>query len=400
MNVKEKRKATTIEEEHESDKFQEDRRSSTDIDSETNSLTPEQIEEFFQATEDGSIERLERLFNEHKNADPNMTRFTESLLMAAIRRQRNEVAEYLIDQLEVNVKHAADLHEFRFRTNYPIRQRTFTCRDLAYEKGMMELVDLIDMTNDEVTPNIKRYLRKRLQKRLDIIHETYLKRVQEHNKNLLFQLNEEKENRESPIMDINDENIIQESSILPPIIQHPYKSHVKETIQNIDRTYEKSIDVTGKKSFRFSNYNLHFRLMETQDRNIKIKKQSQIKTTIPSLPIIQLTPSLSPSLTRTDSNRRSISETSTRLSIRDTNISRCYTIQRTTIPEIVSCENKPSITTTTKRLLPQHVNRNKIKHNYISQQQNTLYNQSRSFVPVTLKSTAIGLLSDSRIMRD
>ncbi|CAF4182112.1 unnamed protein product [Rotaria sp. Silwood2] len=74
MLVKEKRKATTIREEYKSDKFHEDECSSTGIDPETSSLTPEQMEEFFQATEDGSIERLERLFNEKKNADPNMTR--------------------------------------------------------------------------------------------------------------------------------------------------------------------------------------------------------------------------------------------------------------------------------------------------------------------------------------
>ncbi|CAF4306434.1 unnamed protein product [Rotaria sp. Silwood2] len=400
MLVKEKRKATTIREEYKSDKFHEDECSSTGIDPETSSLTPEQMEEFFQATEDGSIERLERLFNEKKNADPNMTRFTESLLMAAIRRQRNEVAEYLIDQLEVNVKYAADLHEFHFRKKNPIRQRTFSCRDLAYEKGMMELVDLIDITNDEVTPNIKRYLRKRLQKRLDIINGTYLKRVKEHNKYSLLQSNEEIENSPSPTMNINDEEIIQQPTILPPITPRPYKSHIQETVQNIDRTYEKSIDETGKKSFRFSNYNLHFRLVETQDSNMKIKEQSQIKTIIPSLPIIQLPTSPSSPSIRSDSNRRSISEASTRLSIRDTNTSRCHPVRRTTIPEIVSTENKPPITTTTKHLLPQRINRNKIKHRYIPQQQDTLYNQSRSFVPVTLKATAIGLPSDSRIIRD
>ncbi|CAF4737918.1 unnamed protein product, partial [Rotaria magnacalcarata] len=74
----------------------------------------------------------------------------ESLLMAAIRRERLEVAEYLIDQLTINVKYATNLYEFRVRKANPIRQRTFSCRDLAYEKGMMELVDLIDITNDEV----------------------------------------------------------------------------------------------------------------------------------------------------------------------------------------------------------------------------------------------------------
>ncbi|CAF5099598.1 unnamed protein product, partial [Rotaria magnacalcarata] len=46
-------------------------------------------------THEGSIERLEELFDAISVADPNMTYFTESLLMAAIRAKRYKVAEYL-----------------------------------------------------------------------------------------------------------------------------------------------------------------------------------------------------------------------------------------------------------------------------------------------------------------
>jgi hypothetical protein len=56
--------------------------------------------------------------------------------------------------------------------------------------------------------------------------------------------------------------------------------------------------------------------------------------------------------------------------------------------------------TNTKRFLPKRVNQNNIKYNYIPQQEHALYNQSQRFMPVTLKSTAIGLPFDTRIIRD
>jgi hypothetical protein len=312
--------------------------------------------------------------------------------MAAIRTQRYDVAEYLIDQLRVNVEYSADLHEFRPRSYIPIRHRTFSCRDLAYEKGMMELVDIIDITSDDVKPNIKRFLQKRLQSRLDNIHQTYLKHSNERNNISILQSNEE--NKETPTVNVNTTN--GEANIKPltilPNIHRPFKSRIEEVMENLQPTNNKSIDEAGKKTFRFSNYTLHFRLVEGTDT----KEKSQSKTTIPSLPIIPLATSPSPPLT----SRRSISDASTRLSIRDSRTSVSDSARRKPIPQLVPIENKPITTTTNKHFLSNKIKRNKLKHGYIPQQQHTIYTQPRCFLPVTLKTTAVGLPSDHRILRD
>ncbi len=112
--------------------------------------------------------------------------------MAAIRAKRHKVAEYLIDQLAINVNHSTELIEFRTNTAMPIRECTLTCRDLAYDKGMMDLVDLIDITSDEVKPSIKRYLQRRLKNRLDEIHQAYLQRLDERSHRLIIQSQESK----------------------------------------------------------------------------------------------------------------------------------------------------------------------------------------------------------------
>jgi hypothetical protein len=309
--------------------------------------------------------------------------------MAAIRTKRNEVAEYLIDQLAINVQHTADLREFRLQTKIPVRHRTFSCRDLAYDKGMMELVDLIDITSDDVTPSIKRYLQRRLQSRLDLIQQSYLKRLKERNKHSPFQSHDD----ELPTVNITDENNLISSSMLPNI-HRPYKSYIEETIQSIDATKDKSIDETGKKTFRFSNYTLRFRLVETTD---KPKEQSQPKISPFSLPIISRTTS---SLLPTNNSRLSISESSTRLSMRDSRTSICRSARRITTPSTIPIPNKPAAISS-RHLLPKRVNQNNTNHNYIpQQQQHALYNRPRRFIPVTLKATALSLPSNSRLIRD
>jgi hypothetical protein len=316
--------------------------------------------------------------------------------MSAIRNNRNEIADYLIDQLAINVQYTADTCEFRVHSKNPIRQRKLSCRDLAYGHGMMELVDLIDITSDDVTPNIKRYLINRRQTRLANIHQAYLKRLEERNKYLLFQSNneKEKENEEPPTVNITNENIIT-SSTLPPITHRTYKSHIEEMIQSIDKSNDKSIDETRKKKFRFSNYTLHFRLLETPDTTKKINEQSQI----PSLPTISLYASPSTSTITTNHTHGTISQASPRLPIRDTRTSICRSDRRTLLPQIVPIENKPSMTIPTKQFLPKPVKQNNIQYSYIPQK-HALYNQPQHSMPVTLKSTAIGVPSNTRIIRD
>ncbi|CAF4953843.1 unnamed protein product, partial [Rotaria sp. Silwood1] len=419
--VNEKRKVTVIGEEHEPDEVEEEEPSPTLVDPDAAPLTPDKIKEFFKTIEEGSLDRLDELFDTTANADPNMTQYTESLLMAAIRAKRYKVAEYLIDQLGTNVNHTINLLEFRPQTKIPVREHTISCRDLAYDKGMMDLVDLIDIVSDEVKPNIKRYLQRRLKTRLDQIHQSYLKRMKERNNRLIIQLQEkepkileddeqEKENEE-PL----SANIIDDINLFlpapppppPPVVHRSYKSHIEATIRSIESTNDKSIDESGKKFFRFSDYTLHYRLVETGNTNQQKKERSRPKTAIFSLPIIPLTStrtlpqSLSrPTTTATNINRRSVSEVSARIPIRETRTSICRSARLIATPRVaptVTSESKPEIrpkTTTTinttQRLLPKRTPQIKTNYSYIPQLQNAVYNDPHRFMPVTLKTTATG----------
>lgn len=364
----------------------EERESEREENDDNDILSLEEVEEFFLAVEDGSVQRLEQLFDEKLKANPNMTRFTESLLMAAIRNERNEVADYLIDQLAINVQYTADLHEFRLRNRIPIRYRMYSCRDLAYEKGMMELVDLIDLTNPSVTSNIKSYLKSRLKTRLNRIHEAYLKRLEDSTK----QVRIENENHQlPPVNSVSsfNKNTLQTSAIMS---RRQRKSFIDETIENIDTSKEKSIDETGKKTFRFSNYTLRFRLMENFEPQPKL----------PSLPTISLFTSPSTPLITSNQTHRSISETSSHLSFRPlTRTTTCATPRHTILPSITPTNARSSslTTTTTKRKQTKHQSFN---YGYIPRAQETLYNQPKRYMPVTLKATAIGLPSDTRVIRE
>lgn len=347
--------------------------------------------------------------------------------MTAIRAKRHKVAEYLIDQLAINVNHTTELIEFRAQTKIPIRERILSCRDLAYDKGLMDLVDLIDIASDDVKPSIKRYLQRRLKKRLDEIHEAYLKRMKERSHRLIIQSEkknseiqelsdeQEKENEELPNINIPDDN----SSPPPPpppmpvIIHRPYKSHINETIQNIASKNDLSIDESGKKVFRFSGYTLRYRLVETGNTNQQMNnEQSQFKSTpflFPFTPSITTTRPLPRTFSRpattataTNHNRRSISEIGTRIPIRETRTSICRSARRistaraapTVIPEV-----KPTINTT-PRLLTKRIPQSNRTYGYIPQIQNALYNEPRHFRPITLKATAIGLSANTRLLRD
>ncbi|CAF3259395.1 unnamed protein product [Rotaria socialis] len=455
--LNEKPKVTVIGEEHEPDEFIEEKPTIPAIDDETE-LSPEIIKEFFKATHEGSIDRLEALFDTISGASPNMTCFTESLLMAAIRAQRYKVAEYLIDQLGVNVNHTCDQFEFRINSQIPIREQTVSCRDLAYTRGMMDLVDLIDITSDDVKPSVKRYLQRRLKVRLDQIHQAYLKRMKERSRRLTIQIQErnkqiveeddlEKDNEEPSSANVidndnnnnninNDNSAFQQSLLLQPIVPRQYKSHIEATIRSIESKTDKSIDETGKKLFRFSGYSLRYRLVETGNTNQQKQERSRPKTAIVSFPFVPTTstrpilqsamPPSRPMTTATtpNVNRRSASEVSARIPIRETRTSICRSARRTATPRTcttINSESKPEVissaaaaaTTTaattvstaainiTQRLLPKRIRQFDTNYAYVPQlQHSAVYNDPRRFLPVTLKTTATGLLSGSRLIRE
>ncbi|CAF2345846.1 unnamed protein product [Rotaria sp. Silwood2] len=353
--------------------------------------------------------------------------------MAAIRAKRYKVAEYLIDQLGINVNHTTNHLEFRLQTKIPVREHIISCRDLAYDKGMMDLVDLIDIVSDEVKPSIKRYLQRRLKTRLDQIHQSYVKRMKERNNRLIIQLQEkepkileddeqEKENEEPLSANISDDiNLFPPAPPPPPppIVHRPYKSHIEATIRSFESKNDKSIDESGKKFFRFSGYTLHYRLVEVGNANQQKQERWRPKTATFSLPVIPLTstrtlpqPLSRPTTTATTTNvnRRSASEVSARIPIRETRTSICRSARRIATPRIaptVTSESKPEVTikpittiNTTQRLLPKRIPQINTDFSYIPQLQNAVYNDPRRFMPVTLKTTATGLLSDTRLIRD
>ena len=352
--------------------------------------------------------------------------------MAAIRNKKYKVAEYLIDQLGINVNYTTEFLEFRTTTHIPFRGRTVSCRDLAYDKGMMDLVDLIDIVSDEVKPNIKRYLQCRLKNCLDQIHQSHVKRMKERNNHFMIRL-QEKENKiveedeqekedEGPsrINSVNNVNLMPPTSSMPPVIHRTCESHIQTTIKSIASSNDKSIDETGKKKFRFSDYTLRYRLVETVNNDEQVKERSRPKTVSLSLPTISSTtprplpgPFSRPTTTATNINHRSLSEGGTHLPIRETRTSISRSARRTITPRAASTvhsEAKSDVAAattaatnaihTTQRLLPKRTPRINKGYFYIPQLQHAVYNDPGRFMPVTFKSTATALSSNVRFIRD
>lgn len=352
--------------------------------------------------------------------------------MTAIRAKRRKVAEYLIDQLAVDVNQSTDWIEFRLNTRAPVRERTVTCRDLAYERGFMDLVDLIDITSDEVKPSIKRYLQRRLKTRLDEIHQSFLKRMKDRTRRLLSQKQEkenpvledeehEQEKEEVPLVNIpEDPNSTPSPTAvatqLPIMSNRTYKSHIEETIEKIQSNNEKSIDETGKKAFRFSNYTLHYRLVESSKPNRSINEPIPSRQALFSFPQIPPTIPIQPlsrpttTATLTSRSRHANSEINTQMPIRETRTSICRSARYITTPRIsssVPVDNKSDAqsvlsasTHTSHRLLPKRQQPVRRMYAYVPQLQHAVYTTPHRSMPVTLKATAIGLPTNTRLIRD
>lgn len=335
--------------------------------------------------------------------------------MAAIRAKQPKIAEYLIDQLGINVDHTTELIEFNSRVKIPLRERTLLSRDLAYDEGMMDLVDLIDIIGSELKPCTKRFLTKRLKPYLDVVHQDYLERMKERNDRVPIQ-SEETIIEEPSMENITDNIDLPSPPSPPPVIDRSYKSHIEEAIKSIQSPNTKSIDESGKKYFRFSGYTLRYRLVDTTNTNKRTKEQSRPKLAPHCFPTIpRTTPRLLPSslsksrttiTTTPNFNSRSLNEMSTQIPIRETRTSICRSARYRSTPglsPIVNSESKSdmkSTTNTTRRLLPKRTRLINTNYSYISQQQPAVYNEPRRFIPVTLKSTAAGLPSDRPIIRD
>ncbi|CAF3552235.1 unnamed protein product [Adineta steineri] len=410
-----KPKVTVIVEENGSNELQEEITASAVVDPEENLLTEEQIKEFFKATEEGSIERLDELFDKTPYFNPNMTHYTESLLMTAIRAKQHKVAEYLIDQLAINVDQTSELLEFNTSSKVPIQERNLSSRDLAYDEGMMDLVDLIDIAGTNIKPCTKRFLQRRVKPRIDELHQAYLKRKEERAALLLLR-QEEKEAEESSAVNVADDTELPASTPPPPpppstpppppppAVDRLCKSHIQETLESIQSPNDKSIDETGKKYFRFSGYTVRYRIIDTVDTNKQIKEQAPRKKDRLSFPLIPVTNSrLLPSslsrsktiLTTSNLSSYSLNDMRTQIPIRETRTSICRSDLHRTISRAPSrvglgyiSEMKPTTRTTistTPRILSKPNSPINTNYSYVSPLQSTVNSEPRRLIPITSK---------------
>ena len=364
--------------------------------------------------------------------------------MAAIRAKRYKVAEFLIDQLGIDVNHSSNLLEFRPQTRMPVRQQVLTCRELAYDRGMMDLVDLIDIASDEVKPGIKRFLQKRLKNRLDEIHQAHLKRLAERTSIFVAPVedkeirrieegNEDRESDDNSRAEKEEETPPTQSRPQPPPIQpsfsapasaRPYRSHIEDTLERLELSNEKSIDDTGKKLFRFSNHTLRFRLVESDSFPAdKPTETTPLKSRSHSLPhivpasarsVVAATSATSArrpptgASTFNQPSRYSFTDFNTQPPVRETRTSICRSARCVSTPRVVQPVNpepkpepKPKVLRIpSQRLLPRRLT--SIQPGFVSHlQQPIYYNQSNHYVPLTLRTTAVGLpLTTHRLIRD
>jgi hypothetical protein len=127
----------------------------------------------FDAVARGDLVEIEDLLR-WPNADINVTLFSENLLMCAIRNKQEKVAEYLINK-GINVTYETNFIEFiRIKSdpgNVKSRNCIYSCRELAYENKLMNIVNLIDIFNENTDKRLVRYLGRRLLKNQWTVHE-------------------------------------------------------------------------------------------------------------------------------------------------------------------------------------------------------------------------------------
>lgn len=191
--------------------------------------------------------------------------------MAAIRQSRTEVAEYLVERCAINLQYNSELREFRMKSKIPIRFRRVSCRDLAAQKEMIDLVDMIDVSSDDLKMSSKRFIKRRLEHRLEQIHRSYNRVPRRKIRNRRIKQDssssDSEEERTKPVVKTTTQ------------IHRPFDSRIEQVLKTIPDVFksELSIEQTQKKTFRFSNYKIRFRLEP-------IKKQNQTTRTNFSTP--------------------------------------------------------------------------------------------------------------------
>lgn len=85
-----------------------------------------------------------------------MTWFSENLLMIAIRAGQESMAEYLI-AIGINVSHEIELRQLK-EEELPIIYYKHSCRDMAFDKGLYNIIHLIDIFSESTDDRIVKYL--------------------------------------------------------------------------------------------------------------------------------------------------------------------------------------------------------------------------------------------------
>ncbi|PVD24955.1 hypothetical protein C0Q70_15451 [Pomacea canaliculata] len=127
-----------------------------DNDNESVEMTAEEKEEMRNAVRDGDIDRLEDCLD-RPGADIRMIYFKENLLMTAIRADQVHMAEFLLDNgvdhnfstILLNMKDTRGASP-----SHTLECYKYSCRQMAYDKGLLEIVEIIDILNGRLFPGV------------------------------------------------------------------------------------------------------------------------------------------------------------------------------------------------------------------------------------------------------
>ncbi|XP_046568105.1 uncharacterized protein LOC124276520 [Haliotis rubra] len=116
-------------------------------------MTAEEKQAMYNAASIGDIDLLEDCLDK-RYSDINMTWYHENLLVAAIKSKQEEMAEFLIDNgVDYNYKTA--MINVKDERTKAMEWYNCSCRQLAFDQGMHDVVELIDYLNGDLFSFIK-----------------------------------------------------------------------------------------------------------------------------------------------------------------------------------------------------------------------------------------------------
>ncbi|XP_046372234.2 uncharacterized protein LOC124146143 [Haliotis rufescens] len=124
-----------------------------DFEEEDPCMTAEEKQAMYNAASIGDIDLLEDCLDK-RYSDINMIWYHENLLVAALKSKQEEMAEFLIDN-GVNYNYKTSLINIKDERSRAIEWYTCSCRQLAFDKGMHDIVELIDYLNGDLFSFIK-----------------------------------------------------------------------------------------------------------------------------------------------------------------------------------------------------------------------------------------------------